>query len=286
MPEGPEVLLTSQMINHALAGKKITDIIILSGRYAKDPPKGYIDLDIANSYPMILNRVRSKGKFMWFSLRTCAGSRLYIWNTFGMTGSWSFNETKHSRLMIKFKKYSLFYNDSRNFGTFIFDNSKQKLRNKLKTIAPDFLKSNSVVIENIMKYDKPIVELLMDQKKIGSGIGNYLAAEILFQAKISPYRIGSSFTREELEELLKCIIYIMKIAYMNNRVGYMLDMDNKAGDVERIDYHPNIETDNVEFRFKVYGKKTDPDGNNVEIAKIVGTKNNKRSTYWVPAVQN
>src|SRR5690606_16237701 len=96
----------------------------------------------------------------------------------------------------------LYFNDVRNFGNMEITNNIEILNNKLNSLAPDFLKedfTNNEFHQMIVSYvhvnnklsqarmNKEIVKVLMDQNSIGSGIGNYLVAEILFKAKISPY---------------------------------------------------------------------------------------------------
>ena len=54
------------------------------------------------------------------------------------------------------------------------------------------------------KPNKTIAEFLMDQSMC-AGIGNYLKAEILYDAAISPHRIVKSLDSEEFNKLLKII---------------------------------------------------------------------------------
>lgn len=283
MPEGPEVLLTSQFIDYYVKSRRLLEINILSGRYQNKSPDGYDEF--IDNLPMVVRQVSSKGKFLWFSLTNKAGSH-YIWNTFGMTGTWTTYQDRHSRIEFVFSRNKrLYFNDMRNFGTVKFDSNRQNLDNKLAKIAPDFIQSN-VDITPILDIDKPIVAILMDQTKIGSGIGNYLVAEILYRAKISPHRHGTSFDKKELKRLDRSIKYTMKLAYCNNSTGYMESIDPLADKLEKRNYHRDIKIKRRKFRFQVYGQTHDPYGNPVKKDHIVGTGSNKRTTYWVPLVQH
>lgn len=284
MPEGPEVLLTSQMLDVVMRRKKLYSVDIISGRYQNKKPPGYDSF--LKKLPMKIKCFKSKGKFMWIILEDKNKKEWFIWNTFGLSGAWTFEETNHTRIIFRTKKSMMCYNDVRNFGTLKFSDDYQDLKKKLKTIAPDFLKSDKINMNKILTLNWPIVKILMDQNKIGSGIGNYLSSEILYRAKISPHRLGNSLSKKELKKLYTSIIYVMKLAYMNNNTGYMNDLDDKVKCVEKKNYHPEIKIKNKKFEFKVYGKKIDPHSNAIVKDKIVGSGSTKRTTYWTPNIQS
>ncbi len=137
----------------------------------------------------------------------------------------------------------------------------------------------------LKKINKPIVTVLMDQKKIGSGIGNYLSAEILYRSKISPHRICKDITDNEIKILEYWIKYVVKLSYAHNKIGYMINLEDDHHNVKKINYHPKIKLHENTFKFYVYRRKQDPFGNKVIGDKIVGSGVNKRTTYWVPSVQ-
>ena len=61
----------------------------------------------------------------------------------------------------------------------------------------------------------------MDQNDIVSGIGNYLSAEILYDAKISPHRQLDKLSNTEKKQLAHSMRKIVKLAYYDNKTGYM-----------------------------------------------------------------
>lgn len=279
MPEVAEVALTAEILSKYLVGSKLKEISIESGRYTKKDPDG-LDEFVAE-LPMKLTKVNSVGKFLWFELKS-KKSVWYIWNTFGLTGMWSLFEPKHLRVKFIFDDENIaYFSDMRNFGTFKFSTDKKALDKKIAGLSPDLLKSNDFDINRVLKHKKKLVKILMDQKAVGSGIGNYLVAEILYRAKLSPHRLGSSLTEEELAKLKYSIKYTIKLAYTDNHIGYMVNLESEADDIERTNYHPDINLKSKDFEFKVYGQKTDPKGNKVKADKII----DGRTTYWVPALQ-
>ena len=281
MPEIAEVALTAEILNKYFNKKKLTSFDFISGRYTKNDPVGY--RDFIEDLPLEVKNIGSIGKFMWFELsKTKTGKRWYIWNTFGLTGMWSMYEPTHARAMLSFKNSKVaYFSDMRNFGTFSFSTDKEKLIKKLEDLSPDFLKDDDFDLSIIQSYKIPIVKILMDQKKVGSGLGNYLVAEILYRAKISPHRKGSQFTKEDIENLTYWIKYMVKLSYVDNHIGYMINLEDEANKIKKKKYHPDIKLKDNTFKFLVYRKKEDPHGNEVKAEKI----NGMRTTYWVPNVQ-
>lgn len=317
MPEVVEVHLTSLYLNHKLINKTLEKIEVLGGRFERHGLDG-IDLFKGNH---TIKKIDSKGKFMWFELEDSKGNILYILNTYGLEGEWGFIEKKHSNVVLKInddhkkKKYNLYFTDSRNFGTLEITNKKSNLDDKLAKLAPDFLKTpfddkelkkrmkDVMMLKNgkisDSRANREIVKVLMDQTSstgIGSGIGNYLAAEILYDAKISPKKTLKEIVKNDklIMDLAHSIKYVIKLSYVTGEIGYMEHIDDSVNkfvtklrkkiknDKNYIfNYHPEIELKDADFEFKVYRQKKDPLGN-----KVVGDEIIKgRTTYWVPTIQ-
>lgn len=304
MPEVCEVIFTAQYLLSKLKGRLITDIKILSGRYTHEKISG-IDM-FKKNLPLKIINIDNKGKFMWFELKNMVtGKMLYIMNTFGLTGEWGFKGGSSDRVQFiiensdgkKDKKYNLFYRDQRNFGTLIFTDDVSDLNNKLDRLERDYLKTNFTAKDFVewaanFKHKKHlIIKILMEQDKnkgLGSGFGNYLAPEILYRAKISPHRTLESLSNDELINLANSIKYVVKLCYMNNKIGYMEvfkdKVDKHRDNIKKgkyPEYHKDVDIGNDEFKFSVYQQSVDPHGNKVKVDKILGD----RSTYWVPNVQ-
>lgn len=282
MPEVAEIALTSEILKKYLKNKTLESIDFVSGRYSKKDPEG-LD-EFTKALPLKVVDINSKGKFLWFDLKdpNDKSRHWYIWNTFGLTGMWSFVESDYARALLTFSnKKVAYFSDMRNFGTFKFSNNREALSKKINELTPDFLKDDDFDLAPIQKYKDTIVKILMDQKKAGSGLGNYLVAEILYRAKISPHRKGLSLSDKELTKLKYWIKYMTKLAYTDNHIGYMINLESEANKIPRTKYHPNVKLKDKEFLFQVYRQKTDPKGNPVKAERI----NGERTTYWVPNIQ-
>lgn len=281
MPEISEVTLTTQVLNKFLKHRKLISFDFVAGRFQKKHPPGFNEFNEA--LPLKVKKISSKGKLIWFDLINPKNENdhWYVINHLKLTGMWSFFEANYTKAILSFDKdITVYFSDLRNFGTFQFTNNKKDLEEKLNEIGPDFLKED-VDMSKVKKYKTPIVKILMDQKKVGSGLGNYLTAEILYRAKISPHRPGSSLTDEEIKELEYWTKYTVKLSYVNNHIGYMVNLKEEANKIKRKNYHPEIKLDEDEFKFLVYRQKKDPHGNKVKAEEII----KGRTTYWVPKVQ-
>ena len=320
MPEVVEVCLTALWLNEKLSNKKLTKVTILGGRYSRHP---LIGLDFINKYqPFTINKIDSKGKLLWFELTDQKNKHYYILNRFGLEGEWSFTKQEHSGLQFTIiddsnKELNAFFIDPRNFGTVEIINDQKKLNKELGKLGPDFLKTSFTSQEfydRITKYitrngksivstrgNKEIIKVLMDQTisgGLGSGLGNYLSVEILYDCKISPHKKMSDIYNDKqlVYNLANSIKYIIKLSYLNANIGYLEHLDSDmASFIQKLrkeiidnknhenNYHPSvILSENDKFTFRVYRQKKDPDGNPIKADKIIAT----RTTYWSPAVQN
>lgn len=267
MPEGPECRRIGIQLAKRVSGRQLTDIKILSGRYQKnDPPTGFDK--IMEWTPVGIHGAGVHGKFIFFLLE----GEWSIWSTLGMSGSWTNEPTKHSRVEFVLNDGSVFFTDPRNFGTLKFVRGKQQLIDKLESLGPDLLAEEiddwKFAEHLLKKKKKTISQVLMDQS-ILSGVGNYVKAEALYNAKISPHRIISDLGMHEISDLNKSIRSVLVESFESGgaTIKTYTDMSGKIGEFSQ--------------KFAVYGQKIDPDGNEVIKEK---TKDG-RMTHWVPSIQ-
>lgn len=302
MPEGCEIVLMSQYLLSKLKGKNVSNILPL-GNYKLAVPTNF---STKNYY---IKNIQTHGKVMWFTLKSRLtdenNPQIYVLSQFGLTGKWIFgpNESKNNKVCIKIKNsdstktYDLFYNDPLNFGKVSIYSDKSEIENKISLLAPDALKSDidDITFRTMVdKFNKSkphaiLYKVLMDQTKkngLFSGLGNYLVAEILYRAKISPLREIGTLTEKEQLKLLHSIKYTTKLSYYNNPSDYLSNIkqflkkhkkyldENKKYPV----YHKDIKLKDKVFEFNVYKRKTDKLGN---IVKTNKTLVKGRTIYWV-----
>jgi len=266
MPEGPECRRYAMDLAERISTRTLLSVEMVSGRYTKKPPTG-ID-SFTSHLPCKIVGAGVHGKFIYWIL----SDELSIWSTLGMTGAWSSQESKHTRVKFNLDDGVVYYNDQRNFGTLKFIRGKFQLIEKLKSMGPDMLASDVTdeeFIERIKKKpDWQITKALMDQS-IVAGVGNYIKSDSLWLARISPLRKVSELSDDNFRNLNRSIKQIMRESFQTGgaTIKTYKSFDGTEGGYSR--------------KFLVYNQEKDPDGNDV----VKQTTGDKRSTFWVPSIQ-
>jgi DNA-formamidopyrimidine glycosylase len=288
IPEGVEVKLSAENIRPLVEGKQVRNIIPgEKSRYASEAPEGLNEF--LNSFRTVLTDiitidkckvvgVKTQGKFMYWEF----SNGWYMFCTFGMTGQWSSKDGKHVCLHLKLIDYNqtpqnqlddIYFNDPRHFGTIKFVEGKDQLNARLAELGwdplqDDLTKYSPWLIGELSKTAKPIGQVLMDQS-LFAGVGNYIRAEALYLAKMSPWKPANQLSKNDAENLFQACIDVMQTSYQYQ--GATIQTYKTAyGEEGR-----------YSSCFKVYGKKIDPLGNKI-------TKEDtpdKRTIHWCPAVQ-
>tara|TARA_Y100000816_G_scaffold289037_1_gene274734 strand:+ start:633 stop:1463 length:831 start_codon:yes stop_codon:yes gene_type:complete len=268
MPEGPECRTFALGLAKAISYKTLTKVSVLSGKYTRTAPIGFDSLIKKLPIEMIGSGVH--GKYIYALGKK---DQLIISFTMGMTGNFSIEQQKHSRLKLDFGDgSSVFYNDMRNFGTVRFDFGKEYLINKLQNLGPDMLiedlSDQNFVTLLRAKNKWNICKAIMDQSVI-AGVGNYIKADSLWLAKINPRVTVADLDDGHLALLNRSIKKVIKASFEDGGATFKSysDINGQIG--------------NYSQRFLVYNQKCDPEGNTVEKIKTP----DGRTTHWSPKVQ-
>lgn len=182
------------------------------GRYTMSPPDGFKEFlgEIQGRGAPLITEVSCKGKFMWWKFEfgsnqlelMPAREPWYLWITYGMSGQWNDDESPYTAFGIYYgdtltpegnftQPPGLYFNDIRHFGTLKFVNSAKAHTKKLASLGPDMLTApplwRAFMSQLLKKPDVTLAEVLMNQSVI-SGVGNYVKAEALYLAELSPHR--------------------------------------------------------------------------------------------------
>lgn len=286
MPEGPELKRSADHLRKLLVGKHLRSAGVNhnhggsnGGRYASKDPDGMAELNASfkgTSGPRI-DAITCKGKFMLWSL----GDGWQVWCTYGMSGQWTLQRPdKHTALTLWVDDgngqglLAINFRDPRHFGTvkFVHDPDGTKVKKKLASLGPDMLSdppdAAAFQLRLNRRASKTIGEVLMDQSVI-SGVGNYIRAEGLYLAELSPFRLVSDLQPNEVSRLRDQLVNVMKASYATGgaTISTYRNVDGTKGGAQR--------------RFAVYGNKTDPMGNPVVKQKT----DDGRTIHWCPDVQ-
>ncbi|XP_072409197.1 endonuclease 8-like 1 isoform X4 [Chiloscyllium punctatum] len=215
MPEGPELHLAARFVNQVCCST------VFSGQVEKSTVSK--NCDVPFSCDAYLISAVSRGKEVKLTLTpikeedgkegvTSDGMEgndgllapMDIVFRFGMSGSFKLTTEedipKHAHLKFFTKRKPrqvLCFVDPRRFGSWEVNGTWQPDRGPCVMLEYERFRSNVLTNLSERAFDKPICEVLLNQKYF-SGIGNYLRAEILFRSKVPPFEKA----RTVLEPLL------------------------------------------------------------------------------------
>ncbi|KAM1412853.1 hypothetical protein PS1_025551 [Malus domestica] len=215
MPELPEVEAARRAIEEHCVGKKITKALIADDSKVID---GVSRADFeASLLGKTIVSAHRKGKNMWL----CLDSPPFPSFQFGMAGAVYIKGvavTKYKRSAVKDtdewpSKYSKFFVELDDGLEFSFTDKRRFARVRLlkdptsvppiSELGPDALLEPMTVDELFECFSKKkiaIKTLLLDQSVI-SGIGNWVADEVLYQARIHPEQSAASLLKENCAAL-------------------------------------------------------------------------------------
>lgn len=216
MPEGPEVKRVVDYLNQKLKDQVIIDWPFYSGKYVENEPSGYETF--CEALPLRVEKVECKGKFIYFTLE---GGH-YIMHSLMMSGKWQEKSDQHTRWSVETEDgIELYFSNPRGFATVEFTNYSFTLKKKVASLGPDIMSgefTQDIFEKKCNRYsNRNITSFLMDQT-VFSGCGNYIKAEVLYRAKISPLRKVGDLTKEEREEIYQALRDIPQEAYKGKLV--------------------------------------------------------------------
>ena len=199
MPEIAEVETVRNVLKKQILNKKINDIKVI---YEK-----IIENDISEFKNKLINHkfidIKRKGKYLIFET-----DNNYLISHLRMEGKYFVKDIndkidKHEHVIFYFDDFTLRYHDTRKFGRMKVINHDM-LNDYFKNVGPD---ANSdiepkIIYEKIKNKKIPIKKILLDQSII-SGLGNIYADEVLFHARINPFRLGSSLLLDDIKNILE-----------------------------------------------------------------------------------
>jgi formamidopyrimidine-DNA glycosylase len=202
VPELPEVEAARVMLERALRGRRIEAVATV------DDPIVYAGVTPRRLAAALrgrrVRRARRKGKHLWLEL----DRRPWPVFHFGMTGR--FRVYAQERDRPRFWKLELkvsggariAFADARRFGRIRLQ-ERPEAEAPISALGHDVLSGLPPVEELarvLARRKAPIKAVLLDQS-VFAGVGNWVADEVLFQARISPHRPAASLERAEVKAL-------------------------------------------------------------------------------------
>ena len=197
---------------------------------------------------------------------------------------WIENDLNHLNVefITNYKNISFYFYDQLSFGTLkavdCNTNGETILEKKLKELGPDLLDDKTTFelfkkqIRKKVNENKAIGNVIVNQKII-SGVGNYLRADALWMAKLSPFRKVQDSSDDELKLLYEAIVGLIWGDY-----NYKFAIKQKYIEPSlKLPHHYNRD-------FFIYNHTKDIYGNIVKKEQLY-EGSQKRFIYWVKTIQ-
>ena len=277
MPELPEVERGRRLAERVAVGRTIVKV-----RCARDSIV-FEDAGPARMRKALLGRrvlaVRRRGKHIWFELN----QRPWPTFHFGMTGAFHTPGTKQLELASsslrtddtwppRFWKIHLWFDDG---GELVMTNKRRLGRVRLREVPLSEPPISELGFDPLLDLPSPkrfaellsrrsalIKALLLDQS-FAAGVGNWIADEVLYQARIDPRKRAHELARPEIDRLRRTLKAVIE----------------KAVAVDaRKDRFPK--TWLFHYRWGKNSEAKTAHGEKIEHITVAG-----RTTAWVPEVQ-
>lgn len=264
MPELAEVETWRRLVRSTVIGKTITAVTTANDSLV---------MDVASPtqirsflYGKTIDDCHRKGKHLWMTFD--GPGHLYV--HFGMSGSFQYytslqDAPSHEKLVLQFADGSfLSYRNPRRIGRLrIFPDASQC--ESVARLGPDPYLDSLDADEFMVRFHnkkQPVKSMLLDQRYF-AGVGNWIADEVLYQAKLNPFTPCCDLSRDEIQLLIDRLQDIITLA-----------IDVAADDTR----FPKTWL----FHYR-WGKKATStfQGENIQFDTIGG-----RTCAWVPSCQN
>ena len=209
MPELPEVETIKNAVAPLIVGQDIVRVNIFNPnlRWQVDKKK----LQSLSSEKILSIQRKAKYIVIYFE-------KGHIIIHLGMSGNLHFQKNdftplRHDHAQFKFKKYSIFYNDPRRFGSIHFakDLDSFFLFKNIGLEPLSDLFDDSALFKMTRNRKTSIKQLIMNGSLI-VGVGNIYASESLFRSKIRPSKPAKNITKKECVYLVRAIKQVLKDA--------------------------------------------------------------------------
>jgi formamidopyrimidine-DNA glycosylase len=226
MPELPEVETVCRVMRRALQGKRISEVEVV-----RDPIVFGAFTPRAIEKALLGRRVRAvgrRGKYFWLTLD---GEGPTVFGHLGMSG-WirevgrrgtrlhaqgqapfddEHGRPRFLRLGVRTSSGSgVALTDPRRLGR-VWLGPSPELDKRVQRLGPDAfdeLPSARELLALFARRKIPIKAVLLDQGAL-AGIGNWVADEVLYQARIAPKRSAASLTLVEVAALRRAIVSVL-----------------------------------------------------------------------------
>jgi len=227
MPELPEIEIVKERLKEKIIGEIVKDVKLLKPYILKSVKPHYNKL-----LGKILNDVQRIGKWIIFSF----DEDINLFYHPKLSGYLRLKEviSRDTSFIISFGKTNLLFNETGNkkiSEIYIFEGKEDFFKLKKIGIDPlsqDFTKE--YIKEKLKKEKRVLYRILIDQS-IFPGIGRAYMNEILFEARLSPFKKGFEINDEEISRFYESIKNVL-----NNAIDEIKKIDEGIEFREKRDF--------------------------------------------------
>jgi formamidopyrimidine-DNA glycosylase len=221
MPEGPEVQRLVDHLSQYVLGSRYTSMFVCHSSFSRrlEIPDG-LEREMASS-EVQFSKVSRRGKYILFEFASSDFNPVIL-SHLGFTGWWTLSwappvnnddmihkvSLKDTRLVLYTDNGRMIYTDPRTLGRLYYFRSLSDAQQSkyLVNMAPglETPEGKQRLIVTLPKTGRRIRDVLLDQK-IGSSIGNYLVAEILYVARLNGHEKAKGLNLDQRSRLFKAI---------------------------------------------------------------------------------
>ena len=268
MPELPEVETVRRGLERLVLGRTILSVEVKVPKMVKTSYQSFL-----NELPgQRIQAMRRRGKYLIFDF-----GQLIMISHLRMEGKYllftdQVPTNKHFHLFFKLDDSStLVYQDVRKFGTFdLLSKNQEEAYFMKKKLGPEPTKQAfkyASFERALMRSDKPIKPLLLDQKLV-AGLGNIYVDEVLWAAKVHPETPARELSKAAMKRVHDQTIAILQLGI------------EKGGSTIRTYRNALGEDGTMQDYLQVYGKTGQRCASTIEKIKLGG-----RGTHLCPHCQ-
>jgi formamidopyrimidine-DNA glycosylase len=142
---------------------------------------------------------------------------------FGMTGSLSWHRPdepshRHDRVIWRLGEGELRYRDMRKLQGVHLADSNEQAENRLEGLGPDALEVTAADLTDLLSHRRGRLKPALTDQSIIAGLGNLLADEICWRARINPLRTAGDLDAAEVTALHRAMRRVLRDSIKAERV--------------------------------------------------------------------
>ena len=204
MPELPEVETIRRDLERAVGGRRLRKVEVFEPRLLQNASQAQLRQTLCGQ---TLNAMGRRGKFLIFDF----GAHSAVVHL-RMSGWFSQQPGTHTRMVLRFERATIYFDDTRRFGTLhLVESDLLERLPPLGALGLEPLDASANDFEGLCDTSREVKRVLLDQTKL-AGLGNIYVCEALFQAGIHPKQRANSTSKTQRRALLEAVQHTLRCA--------------------------------------------------------------------------